>query len=220
MTSRKNKLLDKLYHIQKRLINNESLQVTSLLPIARIFRQESDVKAYLLFLLEESYRLFIDHATLSQHTYIYDTQKQAHYQKAITLLTPILKEDAPVYYYETALLKCLRNITKIQPGFCRISVHATRRKLLDPDLLLLESIFFYTLNYSFRSTICYQITKEFCCDFENHRFKLSSSSLARVGTLIYFFENIKNSYDAPWIYEIPTSLKEKDFASIERPIHL
>ena len=78
--------------------------------------------------------------------------------------------------YEKELTDIYEFFQSTFPGWKRVSIHATRRKLEDPDLVFLEQTIRFCLNNWFNGKDAYFLSQYFCCSYEKYRSKMTKKS--------------------------------------------
>ena len=120
-------------------------------------------------------------------------EKQNLYSKTLQCLISHMAGEA-FEKREQKLENILQEIERYYPadwkiGWRRISIHATHRKIFDVDLLLLNRCVLALQTKYISHYDLIQMTKYFCIDYENLRFKLNEKSISRFEKVIEFFEN-------------------------------
>ncbi len=149
---------------------------------------------YTHFLIENSYQLFLSRQSLSVDNLVPYSKKCEIYESVLECLE-IENQQISENELQKKLQLALDEIRYFYPcdgyniGFRRIYIRAARRKIFDIDLMLLESCIRMLQrkeHFSIYSLI--QMTKYFCIDYENLRFKLNEKSIFRFEKVIEFFE--------------------------------
>lgn len=151
---------------------------------------------YMEFLLNKNYKqLFYDQSLNVDHGVVSNLEKQKLYSSALKCLISHMADEA----FEKREHK-LENISKeiqrfypadwkIDIGWRRIAIRATRRKIFDVDLLLLNRCVLALQTKYISHYDLIEMTKYFCIDYANLRFKLNEKSILRFEKVIEFFEN-------------------------------
>ncbi len=186
MDTEKQSRVIKLSKIAWNIEQGIETQVTQLLPITKLVEGRIQCRDYFYFLVENSYKCFNDSQSLSKVNLIDNTKKKEIYEKSLNSLNG-LRENDGVIKYGKELIDIYEFLQSLSHGWKRVSVHATRRKLEDPDLVLIEQSIRYSLNHWFDGKDAYFLTQYFCCDYRHYRLLLSRDSVSRINSVTGYF---------------------------------
>jgi hypothetical protein len=188
---KKKERLNRLSCFAEKLRSGHRCHVTGLAPICHLVTSDyaiSDdpVQQYFMFLITTSRRLLMEGSSLSTVHVVDEEIKLKLLDSGITLLTEYYRNYDGILRVGKELIDLYNEISGISPGVKRIAVHASRRKLEDADLLLMESIIWFSLNHDYAAGSAYYASQIFISDRARMRFNLDSRSAARVEEIIKF----------------------------------
>lgn len=145
---------------------------------------------YIEFLLNQNYNLiFFDESLNLDCGVVSKHEKQNLYSSTLRCLISHMAGEA-FEKREYELENISKEIERFYPLGCRrIYIHASRRKIFDVDLFLLQHCVWALQKKYISIYYLIEMTKYFCIDYENLRFKLNSKSVSRFEKIISFFEN-------------------------------
>lgn len=145
---------------------------------------------YMEFLLNKNYnQLFYDQSLNVDHGVVSNLEKLNLYSSTLRCLISHMADEA-FEKRESELENILQEIRRFYPlGWRRIYIRATRRKIFDVDLLLLNRCVLALQTKYISHYDLIEMTKYFCIDYANLRFKLNEKSISRFEKVIEFFEN-------------------------------
>lgn len=169
------------------LNRGDDLQVTKLMPIESLITSEYQGKQYYLYLIENSFKYYKNGQSLSSVTLIDNSEKEDLFSKSINSLRVLFGQNDGMIESGKELIDTYEYLQSVSPGWKRISIHGTRRKLEDPDLVLLEQLIRYCLNHWYTGNWAYFLSQYYCCDYKQYRFKLTRNSSARIIDIVNYF---------------------------------
>lgn len=182
------RLVKRIAGVADHLLAGGQCQVTRLLPFCGLAANESAWRAYYMFLIDTSRQLFMTGLSLSSVQVISDERKQMLLDSGSNLLRVLYNPSDGIIPVKKDLTDLYREIQAISPGWERVSIHARpRRKLEDPDLLLMEEVLRYSLNRWYSGGFAYFLTQYYVCDYARLRFVVDSRSAGRVKNLAEFW---------------------------------
>jgi hypothetical protein len=112
------------------------------------------------------------------------------YTTTIGELTKVYARDPLNMFEPLPVLDDLeQRLWDISPGWTRIWVRATRRKLADPDLLLLEAAIRLSKEARFTRHSPHILSQMYCCDYHRCRFILTRDSALRIRDIATYFND-------------------------------
>jgi hypothetical protein len=189
LDARRDFIIGKLEKVINRLEVGAALQVTAMMPVRRLIREQHVCQRFYLHLIERSHRHFERGQSLSRASMLTDIPKTVLYAKSANLLADLYCSAEPTVTVRDELNEIAQYIHALSPGWKRKSIHATRRKLADPDLLLIERTIIYSLRELYDGLGAYELCRYFCCDYRDMAFSLEPKSVGRVREVIDFFLN-------------------------------
>jgi hypothetical protein len=180
-----NKILG-LFHLLK---NGNKEQVTKLLSLEKLLTSEHQCFDYYLFLVERAQKYNSESKSLSKVEIVNNDLKSELLEEVFAEIKA-LRENEGMITHGKKLIDFYHYFQALSPGWKRISIHASRRKLEDPDLILLEQTVRYCLNHWYSGKYAYYLSQYFCCSYEKYRLFLTPESSCRVHDIAnYFSEN-------------------------------
>ena len=143
-------------------------------------------RGFYLFLVESSYDLFKQGRSLASERLISNQTKQELYQSAICGLNALKDRHEGMLIYGKELIDIYQYCQELSPGNYKSAGRDRRRKLSDPDLVLIEQTVRFSVNHWYGSDWAYWLTRYYCCDYKNYRFKPDERSLERLVYLIRY----------------------------------
>jgi hypothetical protein len=178
----------KLFIAANELERGTPISVTKLRPIERLTDNEVQCQAFFLYLVKRSFERFQRGESLSTVTLIAPEEKAQMYTTTIGELTEVYARDPLNVFEPLAELDDLeQRLWEISPGWARMWLRATRRKLADPDLLLLEAAIRLTKEARFTRHSPHTLSQMYCCDYHRYRFKLTGGSAVRIRDIATYF---------------------------------
>lgn len=188
--------INKLKKALQSVKNGKFVHITCFNSIGYFFKFGKSKLAwkYTHFLIKNSYQLFVSGQSLSVDNLVPYSKKCEIYESVLECLEMVENQQTSENELQKKLQLALDEIRSFYPcdgydiGFRRIYIHATRRKIFDVDLLLLNCCIgaLQTKHISHYDLI--EMTKFFCIDYANLRFKLNEKSISRFEKVIEFFE--------------------------------
>lgn len=145
MDAMKQKRIEKLFAFSKQLEQESNLQITALSPIKKLVENKVTTLNYYVYLLEKSFDYYQLSQSLSTVQLVNNTEKLELYLSSIEALQCFIQSNGAIVQ-ENKLLGIYDHFQQQFPGWKRVSIHATRRRLKDPDLLLIEQTARYAAN--------------------------------------------------------------------------
>jgi hypothetical protein len=127
--------------------------------------------------------------SLSSVYVVSDERKKMLLDSGINLLKVLYETNEGIIRVGKDLIDLYGEIQAISPGRRRVSIHASRRKMEDPDLLLMEEVLRYSLNHWYSGNFAYFLSRYFVSDYANLRFVLDRRSAERVKNLAAFWSS-------------------------------
>lgn len=170
----------------ERLERGESCQITVLMPICRLARPEHGAR-FARYLLDRSRARFLAGQTLSCEELIPEEEKVACYDQAFDALGQVCANGKMPESARRTLEAMYQRLWTIRPGWARVGIHATRRKLPDPDLLLVEEACRHALHGWFGGDWDYWLAQIYVCDYRRLRFIPGPESAPRFRDVADYF---------------------------------
>ena len=181
--------LNKLKQSLQKLKEGHVVHITCLMPIGYFFKlEESKVSklAYAKFLITTSFELYQAGVSISVENNIPNTTKHYLYTTLLECLESLIKQEK---FDNEQVTTVIHIIQTFYPLGCRcIAVHATRRKIFDVDLILLEMCARMLKEEQINTYWLIEMTKYFCVSYENLRYKMNQQSISRFASIIEYFE--------------------------------
>ncbi len=187
MDDNKQKNIDKLFVIAERLKQGEKLQITVLSPIKYLIEDKEVTLNYYLYLLERSFNHYQLSQSLSTVQLIKDAKKNELYLSSVKALKSFIQSKREMTG-DHKLHHIYKRSQQMFPGWKRVSVNATRRRLEDPDQLLIEQTARYAYKKWWSGSAAYEISQYFCTDYKNYRMKFTKESSIRVNDIAQYFD--------------------------------
>lgn len=179
----KSRNLAKLALFAHQLKRGEQCQITKLTPLFRLVDTVQIGSAFMQYLLLKNKAYIEEGRSLAKSEVMPLEEKLGLYN---IICTGFLTNDQTNNLDKVALTQVYERCSQIG-GTKRLYVHATRRALPDPDLLLLEQFARYHLNGWLKGTWAYWFAQTYCCDYEGYRYKPDQRSAQRVTDIVRFF---------------------------------
>ena len=180
----KQRNLHKLALFAHQLAQGEQCHITKLMPLCRLVDNNQLGSRFMQYLLRKNAAYLHAGQSLAKQPFLTVEEKLAHYQ---LLLNPE-NNSSPEQFLNASTLENVYEICQQYGANKRLNVHATRRTLSDPDLLLLEQFARCHLNSWLARNWIYWYAKTYCCDYENYRYKPNQLSACRVMDIVRFFD--------------------------------
>jgi len=183
-SSKEARAIYRIVKAARQLELGEPCPITKLMPIQQLSSQPHGEQAYkcgqfTLFLLRKSHESFLAGKSLCRKEIVPDSDKQAFYNRVLELTVPLVKQYEGELEQKAQLNELYSQIKCISPGWIRLNIHTSRRKLEDPDLVLIEQAVRYLLEGWQGAFWDYSLAQYFCCDYFHYRFIPTQKSAER-----------------------------------------
>jgi len=162
------------------------VHITCLMPICYFLKQEESRLAYAIFLITSSFELYQAGKSISVENKVSDKTKHYLYESLLQCLDELITHKT---LNTEQINNVVQSIQVFYPlGWRRIFIHATRRKIFDVDLALLEQC--ARMLQREKTVSIYgliEMTKIFCVNYENLRYKMNQDSIPRLERIIEYF---------------------------------
>ncbi len=165
---------------------------TKLMPIVRLYnRNKSICSDFYPYLLRKSFENFDKGKSLAKSNLVSDEEKRAIYEEVLFDINKfhVNREEKQI---REKLEKRYEYFQQLSLGWKRLYVHASRRKMEDPDLILMEDIIRAYLKNWHTGCWAYFLCQYYCCDYKDLRFKMNTDSASRIMDIAYYFINKYN----------------------------
>jgi hypothetical protein len=187
LDARRDFIIGKLETVISRLEAGAALQVTAMMPVRRLIRERHVCQRFYLHLIQCSHQHFERGQSLSGASVLADAPKGDLFASGADLLADLYSAAEPSAQVRDELSELAQYLHALSPGWKRKSIHATRSKLADPDLLLIERTIVYSLSDLYDGLGAYELCRYFCCDYRDMAFSLEPKAVGRVREVIDFF---------------------------------
>lgn len=175
--------LAKLILFAEQLEQGACLQITKLMPIFRLADSPEVMSKFMCYLLNKNYQHLLAGESLNTKIVMPLDKKIDLYRH----LTEVVNEQIDFKKTGRNQMAAITAFTTRLGGTKRLSIHASRRALHDPDLLLVEYFCRGHLEKRLTRYLMYVLAQVYCCSYENFRFKPDIHSAPRVRDIINFF---------------------------------
>jgi hypothetical protein len=169
------------------LERGEKVQVTRLRPLGCLAGNQWNSKSYYYYLVESSYQFFQNGLSMSRVCLVDVGEKEKMYADALKYLKILYEDHEGIIKVGKALIDLYEQINQLSPGNTWVSKGRCRRKLRDPDLVLLEQTIRFSLNSWYGGYWSYSLAKYYCCNYWRYRYILDRQSFERVMGIAEFF---------------------------------
>ncbi|MFI3218724.1 MAG: hypothetical protein QX189_06335 [Methylococcales bacterium] len=161
------------------------VHITCLMPICYFLKQEDSRLAYAKFLITSSFELYKTGKSISVENKVSEATKYNLYETLLQCLDDLTQNTLNI----EQINKIIKSIQVFYPwGWRRIFIHATRRKVFDVDLALLEECARMLQREKVVSIYgLIEMTKYFCVNYDNLRYRMNQDSIPRFERIIKYF---------------------------------
>ncbi len=166
---------------------NDFVHTTKLIPVIRLYNWNKSCFDFYIYLLKKSLNNFNNRKSLAHQQIVTDKEKKKLYLEVLSNVENLHQGEikSSTKKILTELYECFQEIS---PGHKRLYVHTKRRKLEDPDLILMEYIVWCYLDNYHNGYWAHALTQFYCCDYKKLRFKMDARSEPRVMDIVHYFE--------------------------------
>lgn len=183
------KLVKRIAGVADDLMTGRQCQVTRLLPVCGLATNAYACRAFYMYLIDTCRQLFMAGFSLSSVHVVSDERKKMLLDSGLNLIKVLYETNEGMIRVGKDLIDLYGEIHAISPGRRRVSIHASRRKMEDPDLLLMEEVLRCSLNHWYSGNFAYLLSQYFVCDYAHLRFVLDRRSSERVRNLAVFWSS-------------------------------
>lgn len=189
------RLVKRIACVADDLLAGRQCQVTRLLPVCGLAANEYACRAYYMYLMDTNRQMFLTGFSLSSVRVVSDERKKMLLDSGCNLIRVLYNMNEGMIRVGKELIDLYGEIQAISPGRKRVSIHATRRKMEDPDLILVEEVLRYSLNHWYSGTFAYFLSQYHVCDYTRLRFVVDRRSAGRVKNLAAFWSSYYKGSD-------------------------
>jgi len=179
----KQRNLAKLSQFASELHQGKFCHITKLIPIFRLAGSPETISQFMCYLLNKSYQRLLAGESLNTKEVMPLDEKIDLYRH----LTEVVNEHVDFKKTGRNQMGAITAFTTRLGGTKRLYIHASRRTLSDPDLLLVEYFCRFHLEKYRSRWWMYYVAQVYCCDYENYRFKPNIHSAPWVRDIVNFF---------------------------------